>query len=803
MFRLIMVILVVLVVALPTASYSQWQLDGAPLSSAVNHQQNPVIVSDGQGGAIIAWTDSRDPVRTSVYVQRVNSSGVVLWTWDGTPVASVGSQDSPAIESDGAGGAIVAWLDYRNATNDIYAQRFNAQGIPQWNTNGVVMLTSATQLAYNPMIASDGAGGAIVTWWDARNLTDYDIYAQRVNAAGVVQWATDGALVCGDPASQNRPVITADGNGGAIIAWDDYRAGDNIYAQRINASGVRQWTNNGVALAPGAGQQIEQVITSNGSGGAIVAWSDLRNGSYDIYAQRIEASGATAWPSAGVALCTAGGSQNRPRLATDGAGGAIVTWQDQRNGSYSVYARRVNSSGAAMWVPNGSLIAFTGFGQWNPEIVADGSGGAIVAWNDARNNFLDVFAQHVTGLGSALWTANGLPFSTAANHQQLPVLAADGAGGAIVAWQDNRYDVNDNNIYAQRIDGRYGYWGRLEPILDSASDNPHDQGGKVALNWRASDRDVLNQQFIYSYTIWRALDAAAAQSLVASGGASVFDQPVANTSRTAQHVLWHELTATTGYYWELIGTQIADYDATYSFLASTRQDSTASSTATHSFRVVAQGSSQFYNWPSNVLTAHSVDNLAPAAPPSLTAERNGVNVVLTWHRVRVSDFKNYTVYRKTSSGVTPIVPNFLTDAIDSTLTDASAPAGPLYYIVTATDVHGNQSAPSNEAAVSGATGVGNLPPVTALTVLQNYPNPFAGETQMQIGLPARGDVRVEIYDVGGRRVRSAVIRTQARGWNTLRLDALDDHGAQLPSGVYFLRVHAKNETVTRKMVIAR
>src|SRR5678815_3114399 len=86
----------------------------------------------------------------------------------------------------------------------------------------------------------------------------------------------------------------------------------------------------------------------------------------------------------------------------------------------------------------------------------------------------------------------------------------------------------------------------------------------------------------------------------------------------------------------------------------------------------------------------------------------------------------YTVYRKTSSGVTAIPANFLADDPDTLLTDASAPTSALYYIVTATDIHQNQGAKSNEASVAATTGAGNLPPVTALTVLQNSPNPFTG-----------------------------------------------------------------------------
>jgi hypothetical protein len=153
--------------------------------------------------------------------------------------------------------------------------------------------------------------------------------------------------------------------------------------------------------------------------------------------------------------------------------------------------------------------------------------------------------------------------------------------------------------------------------------------------------------------------------------------------------------------------------------------------------------------------------------------------------------------------VTPVPMNFLADSADSTLTDPNAPTSALYYIVTANDVHANQSAPSNEASVSATTTVGDTPAlITKLTVLQNSPNPFAGQTEFQVGLPAPSEVSVNIYDVAGRRVSSSVVRGTA-GWQRIPFAGRDASGKTLASGVYFYRVTASGSTVTRKMVIAR
>ncbi len=135
--------------------------------------------------------------------------------------------------------------------------------------------------------------------------------------------------------------------------------------------------------------------------------------------------------------------------------------------------------------------------------------------------------------------------------------------------------------------------------------------------------------------------------------------------------------------------------------------------------------------------------------------------------------------------------------------DSGAPASALYYIVTASDVHGNQSTPSNEANVGATTGVGSTPPASALTVLQNHPNPFRGHTEFAVGLPAKADLRLDVFDAAGRRVRSMNLADVPAGWRTISLAGDDDRGRPLASGVYFCRVTAGGETATRKMVIAR
>jgi FlgD Ig-like domain len=806
-----------LLLVIPAVVKAQWTDTGTAVSALQNDQRVLSMCSDGAGGAFIVWEDYRTDPGSDLYAQRISSTGVPQWAANGIVVCNVtpGSQYQPRMISDNAGGCIIAWQDSRGggATSHVYAQRLNALGSSLWTFNGV-LVTNVTGDQIVPTLCSDGGNGAIITWYDSRNLatTGWDIYAQRISTGGIAQWTANGVPICTAAADQSLPQIAIDGTNGAIIVWRDLRAGSGTYdlwAQRVFGNGAIAWFANGTAVCQASNNQDAPVIVSDGANGALVAWQDFRNGTdWDIYAQRLNLNGAWLWTTNGAAICTMPNYQFGLSLISDGQQGAYLAWNDARNVSTNgndVYMQRVAAAGNPLWAPQGLAVANGPTNEQIPTLTSDGANGVMVVFG-AGSGLTDagLWAQRLDNNGTSYWATNGVRVSNIiSGYPNEPKAIADASGNVIVGWYayPGGYGT-ESNVYATRIDGRFGYWGKPEPTLFAVKDVPNDQGGKVRVEWYASSRDQLNQGVISKYTIWRGIDQAMYANEVAAGVPDVksTDPP----SSFSGKVVRHEKLQALDYFWELIGTENAAYRFAYAFTAATSFDSTAANAATHRFQVLAHAGSDLINWPSNVLTGRSVDNLAPPAPLFLTAQRIGNYVYLKWNGVHVPDLDKYTVYRKTSTGVTPIPANFLADDPDTLLTDSTAPTSAVYYIVTATDIHQNQGLKSNEASVAAATGVGgNLPPVTALTVLQNHPNPFTGETQLQVGLPTKGDVRVEVYDVAGRRVRTAVMPSQARGWNTLRLDARDDRGALLPSGVYFYRVHAGAETVTRKMVIAR
>jgi hypothetical protein len=220
-----------------------WGADGLALVTVIEDQFGAHVASDGAGGGIFCWADSRNgDGEADIYAQRVDASGQVLWPPAGKPVTDVGgSQVRNVIISDGLGGAILAWEDGRknSGENDIYAQRLTAQGVPLWDEGGTAVVSS-DEVQIHPALVSDGTGGAYITWQDFYRVgTSWNIYAQHMDGAGIPKWKKDGIAVCVADGIQSDPVIVPDGSGGTVIVWYDGRAGTyfNIYAQQVNALG--------------------------------------------------------------------------------------------------------------------------------------------------------------------------------------------------------------------------------------------------------------------------------------------------------------------------------------------------------------------------------------------------------------------------------------------------------------------------------------------------------------------------------------------------------------------------------------
>ncbi len=452
-----------LVISQACAQWPKYHWVNNPVCTETSRQITPDITYDGNGGSIVVWADIRGK-SYDIYAQRYDALGDEQWTAGGVLICgSADDQVLPQVVSDGNGGAYICWTHYVSGAKAIHAQLVNSSGTIQWATDGVEICSPGAD-KLNVRMVYDSNGSAIIVWEDYRN-SEGDIYAQRVGSSGTMAWTSDGVAVCIATRHQRTPRITMDaGNLNAIITWDDGRNSKkadvyDIYAQKIDLSGSMQWATDGVAVNTEVNDQLAPDIVSDDSGGAVICWYDTRGANWDIYAQRIDASGAMVWTSTGVGICTSSGNQHSCRITTDGAFGAIVTWIDGRNsGANHVYVQRVDYAGNAQWTTNGAVVCGSSGLREMPVIISDDAGGAIMSWSDMRNgSHYDIYAQSVNSSGVMQWTTNGTLIASASGDQLNNVMTKDEFGGAFIAWDDARSGSSED-IYAQNVlkDGGLG-----------------------------------------------------------------------------------------------------------------------------------------------------------------------------------------------------------------------------------------------------------------------------------------------------------------------------------------------------------
>jgi len=92
---------------------------------------------------------------------------------------------------------------------------------------------------------------------------------------------------------------------------------------------------------------------------------------------------------------------------------------------------------------------------------------------------------------------------------------------------------------------------------------------------------------------------------------------------------------------------------------------------------------------------------------------------------------------------------------------------------------------------------------TVLELDQNHPNPFNPSTTIRYCLPERSGVRLEVYDVSGKRIVCLVDSQQEKGAYTIEWNGKDGQGSAVGSGVYFYRLTVGKQTISKKMVLLR
>ncbi|MCX6043638.1 MAG: hypothetical protein NT075_00885 [Chloroflexi bacterium] len=346
----------------------------------------------------------------------------------------------------------VVWQDLRNDDGDIYAQRVDATGQRLWAADLRVNSDSGQTTQSAPTATTDALGNLIVAWADQRN-GHHEIYGQRIDPTGHAQWLADVRFhVDTSNADHDQPALAFTGSV-LVVTWHDNRSGNyNIYAQQLRVDdGSSLWPNDRqVNSDPNNAAQINPAISSDGNGGAVIVWLDQRIGNGDIYAQHLTAQGVLLWATESQLNAALVAGAGHPSLAAS-HDGWIVTWLGAND--FVVYAQRLNAAGQTTWPTNLSVNAYTQ--QADPEsaplAATLASGEVLIAWVSAQDGLL--YGQRLAADGGLRWTPahrlNHAPSQKVNCHHLAAVGLTDDR--VLLAWADDRND-EQLDIFGQVVD---------------------------------------------------------------------------------------------------------------------------------------------------------------------------------------------------------------------------------------------------------------------------------------------------------------------------------------------------------------
>ncbi|MBM3474864.1 MAG: exo-alpha-sialidase [Armatimonadetes bacterium] len=286
-------------------------------------ERNPVIVPDGEGGAIFVFEWENEEGATDVMAQRVKADGTLAWNNGERAIdlaATANNERAPTAVSDGRGGALVAFEveflegEFKGDV-DIMGQRISRDGVVMWNGGEEAStVASGKGIERKPVAVGDGMGGMIVAFeyepLEGEFAGDIDVFAQRVDGDGNMLWeeGKKSVVVSSAPGLERAPSIVPLPNAQIIVAIEhEFRQGENagdidVLAQRLDAEGKVLWNEGETPTMVSGAKWLERapIALPDGEGGAIVVFPAVGpegdfEGDEDIEASRISGDGALVW----------------------------------------------------------------------------------------------------------------------------------------------------------------------------------------------------------------------------------------------------------------------------------------------------------------------------------------------------------------------------------------------------------------------------------------------------------------------------------------------------------------------------
>ncbi len=363
-----------------------------------------------------------------------------------------GEQTQPKIQPTSDGGCYVSWFDNANGGYDVFLQRLDAAGIEQWTHNGILIADRGFSSTQNYDLRVDADDYALLTFRDDR-FADVQITATRISPGGVAVWGPTGVQLTADNAFKAAPRITPTSDGSIVVGWT---RDNQARFQKLDPAGAPQWPGPLIVSDPGDDILLSDLNRADG-GSVIASWIQTANFSSPkhLHARKLSPDGALDWPSAAVVF-DSGSLQfgNFPPFLPDGAGGAVFGWYGVS--PLQCYVQRLDAAGNEVFPSNG-VPASTLATQLR--VSPSASYRAVdqelflfwVELNSMQSQH-GVYGQKFSAAGLRQWGDSGVVVVPVGPIEESQVRTVQIGDGAVVLWVET-LAAGNQRVKAARLDG--------------------------------------------------------------------------------------------------------------------------------------------------------------------------------------------------------------------------------------------------------------------------------------------------------------------------------------------------------------